>query len=135
MLKIRKLTKTDYKILNDWWRFWKFPPPPKEVLPNMGLGGKMVVDELGNNICSAFLYNTDSALAWIEFCVSSPYIRDRKIRKEARVFLIKELTNEARERGYLAVFASIKSESLIQDYIEAGYSADGLKATELIIRL
>jgi hypothetical protein len=134
-MEARNLVESDYDILSEWWKWNRFPIPPKEVLPNGALGGKMVVDELGNNICSAFLYNTDSALAWIEFCVSSPYIRDRKIRKEARVFLIKELTNEARERGYLAVFASIKSESLIQDYIEAGYSADGLKTTELIIRL
>lgn len=134
-MEARNLIESDYDILSEWWKWNRFPIPPKGILPNMGLGGKMVVDELGNNICSAFLYNTDSALAWIEFVVASPHIKDREIRRKSQVFLIESLTNEARERGYLAVFASIKSESLIQRYIEAGYYADGLKTTELIIRL
>lgn len=134
-MEARNLVESDYDILSEWWKWNRFPIPPKGILPNMGLGGKMVVDELGNNICSAFLYNTDSALAWIEFVVASPHIKDREIRRKSQVLLIESLTNEARERGYLAVFASIKSESLIQRYIEAGYSADSLKTTELIIRL
>ncbi len=134
-MEARRLTEEDYKVLVGFWKYNRFPPPPKEILPNNALGGKMVVDEQGNNLCAGFLYNTDSALAWIEFVVASPHIKNREIRRKSQVFLIESLTNEARERGYLAVFASIKSESLIQRYIEAGYSADGLKTTELIIRL
>jgi len=134
-MEARNLTESDYEVLSEWWKWNRFPIPPKEVLPNMGLGGIMINDGLGNNICSGFIYNTDSKLAWIEFIVASPHIKDRDIRRKGQVFLIESLTNEARERGYLAVFASIKVESLIQRYIEAGYSADGLKATELVIRL
>jgi len=134
-LHSRFLDASDYSILVNWWAWNRFPSPPKEMLPNMGLGGMMVVDENGNNICAGFLYNTDSALSWIEFIVASPDIKDREIRRKGLVFLIESLTNEARERGYLAVFASIKVESLIQRYIEAGYSADGKKSTELVIRL
>lgn len=134
-MEARNLVESDYEVLVGYWTWNRFPPPPKEVLPNNALGGIMVIDEQGNNLCAGFLYNTDSALAWIEFIVASPHIKDRDIRRKSQVFLIESLTNEARERGYLAVFASIKVESLIQRYIEAGYSADGLKATELVIRL
>jgi len=134
-MEARRLVESDYEVLVEYWKWSRFPPPPKEMLPNMGLGGMMVADENGNNICAGFLYNTDSALAWIEFIVANPQIKDREIRRKGLVFLIESLTNEARELGYLAVFASIKVESLIQRYIEAGYSADGKKSTELVIRL
>jgi len=134
-MEARRLVESDYEVLVEYWKWSRFPPPPKEMLPNMGLGGMMVADENGNNICAGFLYNTDSALAWIEFIVANPQIKDREIRRKGLVFLIESLTNEARELGYFAVFASIKVESLIQRYIEAGYSADGKKSTELVIRL
>jgi hypothetical protein len=134
-MKARNLIESDYEDLVEYWKWNRFPPPPKEVLPNNAKGGMMVVDEFGNNICGGFFYETNSVLGWIEFIVASPLIKDRKVRKEGQVFLIKSLCEKARKKGYLAIFASIKVESLIQRYIEAGFSKDDLKSTELIIRL
>ena len=131
----RNLVESDYEDLVEYWKYNRFPPPPKEVLPNNAKGGMMVVDEFGNNICAGFLYETNSSLAWCEFIVASPLIKDRKIRKEGQVFLIKSLCDKARKKGYLAVFASIKHDALIERYIEAGFSKDDLKSTELIIKL
>lgn len=134
-MKARNLVESDYEDLVEYWKWNRFPPPPKEMLPNNALSGMMVVDEFGNNICGGFLYETNSGIAWCEFIVASPLIKDRKVRKEGQVFLIKALCEKARKKGYLAVFSSIKYDALIERYIEAGFSKDNLKSTELIIRL
>jgi hypothetical protein len=81
-MKIRWISNDDYATLVEWWKFWRFVPPTQEILPNNGLSGLVVTDENDNMICAGFLYATNSPIAWIEFIVSNPNVKDKKIRKE-----------------------------------------------------
>lgn len=132
-LKFLPLQDYDYEVLCDFWDWWKFPAPPKKCLPNNGLGGIKIVNEFNTIICAGFLYETNSGIAWLEFIVSNPYIKDRKIRHEAQILLISMLTIEAEEKGFTAVFASITNKSLIKKYIEVGYTKNPIGSVELTI--
>jgi hypothetical protein len=129
------LQESDYKTLCKFWKWWKFSIPPKNCLPNNGLGGIKIVDNTGAIICAGFLYETNSGIAWLEFIVSNPYIKDKKLRHDAQIQLIALLTVEAEEKGFTAVFASITHKSLIEKYIEIGYTPNPIPSTELVMAL
>lgn len=131
----RNLTEYDYNVLVNWWKFWRFTPPPQSILPNNGLGGIMIVDEYGYYSCAGFLYETNSKIAWIEYIVSNPNEKDKKTRNESLKYLILELTSIAEEKGYIATFSSIKNENLINKYIECGYVPSLGKCTELTFKI
>ncbi len=129
------LENEDYEILCEYWKFWKFPAPPKKCLPNGGTGGIKLVNEEKEIVCAGFLYETNSGIAWLEFIVSNPNIRDKNIRHDALVQLISFLTIEAEEKGFDVVFTSIINENLIKKYEEVGYTKNTMKSTELSIVL
>lgn len=120
MFNIRPLTEEDYQMLCEWWKINRFPAPPQDCLPNNGKGGIMV-SKNGIDICAGFLYYTNSKLAWLEFIVANFHYRE-KDRGEALQFLIDELSGIAERKGFKAVFASIKKESLINHYEACGFS-------------
>lgn len=134
-LNFRTLEENDYEILCEFWEFWKFSAPPKECLPNNGLGGIKIIDDNNIIICAGFLYETNSGIAWLEFIVLNPNIRDKKVRKDAQILLISLLTIEAEEKGFSAVFASISHPSLIDKYVEIGYTKKSTSSTELVIAI
>ena len=120
MFKVRPLTEEDYTVLCEWWKWFRFPAPPQECLPNNGLGGIMVSRD-GTDIVAGFLYFTNSKMCWLEFIVSNPQYRD-KDRTEAIRLLIDELTGIAQRKGYKVVFSSVKKEGLVNHYEACGYS-------------
>ena len=134
-----RLEEKDYEEFCQWWSFWKFQAPPLDSLPNKGLGGLKIifVDDEGqaNNVCAGFLYETDSAIAWLEFIISSPKIKDRKIRYESQVDLIRYLTVQAGQKGYKYVFSSLENKNLISKFKEVGYVESNTSHKELIIKL
>jgi hypothetical protein len=132
---VNKLQEEDYNKFVNWWIFMRFPVPPKESLPNNGLGGIKLTDENGIDCCVGYLFETNSNLAWLEFIVANPNIKDNDIRHKMLVELIATLTLQARNKGFKAVFASISNENLIKKYLEVGYIASKIKTTELIINL
>lgn len=138
-MEVRLIEKRDYEILCEYWKFWKFPPPPMEFLPNNGLGGLKIVikDDQGTEhiACAGFLYETNSKCAWLEFVVSNPNIRDKKIRHEALEDLVRYLTVQAQQKGFGYVFSSLKSESLIKIFEQVGYSISNSKTSEVVIKL
>jgi hypothetical protein len=132
-MEIRVVKYSDYEQLKEWWDFWKFPAPPISVLPKYDeelTTGLMVVKD-GVNICAGFLYETNSALCWLEFIVANP-----KVNKEERGIaldkLIQEFTIEAQTLGFGAIFASIKHPSLLNRYVKAGYEIGTINTNELI---
>ena len=133
MFKIRLLTDDDYLNMVKWWNFWKFPPPPKEYLPSEGKSGIMVTKD-GIDICSGFLFFTNSKMAWLEYIVSNNEYKE-KDRKEAIQFLINELTHLAKRKGFKVVFTSVKNKSLINHMTDCGYIIGSENTTEMIIRL
>lgn len=133
MFKIRVLTDDDFPTLQKWWDWWGFPQPPKNYLPDEGRGGIMVTKN-GINICAGYLFFTNSKMAWLEFIVSNNEYRD-KDRKDSKLFLINELTQIAKRKGFKIVFTSITEPSLINRFKECGYNVGSENTTELIIRL
>lgn len=134
-LNFLPLEESDYETLCEYWTWWEFSIPPKNCLPNNGLGGTKIVDENGTIICAGFLYETNSGIAWIEFIVSNPFVKDKKLRYNAQIELITMLTIEAEEKGFRAVFASITNKNLIKKYVEVGYTKNPISSTELTIAL
>ncbi|MBP9793951.1 MAG: hypothetical protein KBC56_08135 [Flavobacterium sp.] len=132
-MEAQKIQKTDYEKFVDWWKWNRFPIPPSRMLPNNGLGGLKIVSDGGIDICAGFLFETNSGIAWIEFIVANPDIKDKKIRHESQIMLIANLTVEAEEKGFEAVFSSVKNPSLIKKFIEVGYTPN--QTTELMIKI
>jgi hypothetical protein len=132
--KFLPLEESDYEKICEFWDFWNFAHIPRNCLPNNGLGGLKIVDDQGIIICAGFLYETNSGIAWLDFIVLNPYIKDRKVRYDAQIELISLLTVEAEEKGFSAVFSSVTNKHLIKKYVEIGYTTTP-NATELIIKL
>lgn len=133
-MQVQKITSQDYDILHSFWKTWKFPPPPPEFLPDNGLGGLKIVMN-GEIVCAGFLYETNSKVAWLEFVVSNPNIKDRDLRHKALVDLIRYLTVQAEMKGYKYVFSSLRNPSLTDKFKEVGYSASKPNHTEVVIKL
>ena len=131
-MKSRWISNDDYSILVEWWKFWRFFPPTQDILPNNGLSGLVITDENDNMICAGFLYATNSPIAWIEFIVSNPNVKDKKVRKESLTFLIQELTNLAKENNFKVIYSSLKNENLMNKYLECGFKKAGTNTTEMI---
>jgi hypothetical protein len=133
MFNVRMLTDDDFPKLIEYWKFWRFPAPKKEYLPDEGRGGIMVHKD-GINICAGYLFFTNSKIAWLEFIVSNHEYKEND-RKEAICFLINELTHIAKSKGFKIVFTSIKNQNLINRFKECGYSVGTENTTELLIKL
>jgi len=132
-MKAGAIVNEDYDKFVGWWKWNRFPVPPKQMLPDNGLGGLKITGEDGIDICAGFLYETNSKIAWLEFVVSNPGIKDKKIRHESQIMLIANLTVLAEEKGFEAVFSSVKNPSLIKKFIEVGYTPN--QTTELMIKI
>ena len=128
----RWITTEDYDTLVEWWKFWRFCPPTQEVLPDNGLSGIVVTDDDDKPICAGFLYYTNSPIAWIEFIVSNPDVKDKKIRHDSLVFLIKELSAIALSNNRKVIYSSLKNENLMNKYVECGFQKGGSNTTEMI---
>lgn len=125
-------TPRDYKTICDWGKFWRFPIPPSNFLPDNGLGGIMVIGEDGKELCCGFLYETNSSACWMEYIISNPEIKDKVARKESIEYLVSTITEIARNRGYEYVFTVVKNENLINKYLSCGFVKGTQNSTEMI---
>jgi hypothetical protein len=132
MLHVRSLIPEDYsENLVKWWNDWRWTPPPQEFLPYNGLGGFMVCDE-DYPVVAGFLYTTNSSVAWIEFIVSNIEYRHKKNRKEAIRLLIVTLEELAKINGKKYIYSSLKSEPLINSYMDCGFVKGSSNTQEMI---
>ncbi len=120
MLSIRNLNENDYETFVDWWRFWRFPAPTREMLPANGLNG-FVVKHDDVDVCGGFLYFTNSNMCWLEYIVSNYEVRDRQIRKESIELLINTLLDYAKTSGFSVVYTSLKNENLKNKFENCGF--------------
>lgn len=132
MFDIRVLDN-DYNELLDWWKWFRFPAPAQEFLPENGNGGLMV-SKNGVNICVGFIYYTNSKIAWLEYVVSNPNYKE-KDRTVAIEYLIYCMANLIQDTGYKAIFTSVKNENLIKRFENVGFSKGTNNTTEMILKL
>lgn len=130
MFNARVLKEEDYQELASWWKWWKFPPPAQEMLPNNGTCGIMLSKE-GVNVCAGFIYYTNSKMCWIEFIVSNPNYR-KSDRKEALLVLINELGDIAKSKGFKVAYTNLKNASLINHFADCQYIKGSIQTTEMI---
>ena len=129
MLLIRKLIESDYDTLVEWFKWFRFTVPPKEMLPQNGCGGIMVHKEV--DICAGFIYRTDSQICWMEFIISNPNYRESD-RAEAIKFLIESLSSIAKSMGYSIIFTSVKEEHLINHLKKCGFTIEKGTSKEMV---
>jgi len=131
-LKARQLETTDYDDLVEWGKFWRFPIPPKEFLPDDGTCGLMVEDSKGRVHCAGFIYETNSKACWLEYVISNPNTKDKILRNKSITLLINGLTSLAEEWGYKWIFTSVKNPHLIKRYEDCGFAIGTKGTTEMI---
>ena len=130
---VRYLIESDYEMLCQWWKNWRFPAPQRDFLPENGCGG-LLVKKNGIPIVAGFIYFTNSAVAWNEFIVSNFDYKD-KDRKEAIKILIFELTDLAKRNGSKYVYTVVKNQNLKKAYQEIGFSNGSVKVDEMVMVL
>jgi hypothetical protein len=130
-MEFRYIEQSDYETLVDWWKFWKFPAPPIEMLPDSGV----IVNKDGVDICAGFIYFTNSKTCWIEFIVSNPNVRQKEDRRDAIISLIDILCSIGKNNGYTIAYTSLKNQSLQNKYLECGFIEGSKNCNEYIKRL
>lgn len=129
MFKARQLTEEDYPTLLKWWADNRFPPVAQHALPLNGTGGLMVSID-GKDVCAGFIYDTNSSLAWLEFIVMDFNLKDRKLRKQAKTYLIENLCKLLPNKK--AIFTSVKNDGLIDSLIDSGFIVGSKNTVEMI---
>jgi hypothetical protein len=120
-LYIRRLEDNDYdNILLTWWKAWGWEAPPKDFLPNDGVGGFIVYDN-DIPVCAGFVYVTNSKVSWVDWIISNKEYREKPNRKDAINLLIDTLTNQCKSFGSKYIYALIKNKNLIETYENFGY--------------
>ena len=131
-MEVRNLKHDDYNTLVEWWKFWRFPAPAREILPNNALDGYKITDK-GVDICAGFIYRTSSPyLWWIEFIVANPKVRDRELREMSIIALLNYMSEVVKSLGGKVIYSSIKHENLIKHYEKSGFKKGTIGATEMI---
>lgn len=128
----RLLKEEDYDQLVEWWKWHRFPVPERELLPNNGCSGVMVSLD-GINCCAGFIYLTNSPIvAWSEYIVSNPKIKDKEKREESLLFLIETISLLAKKSGCRLLFTTLNHESLKEKYIKSGFQIASKNTVEMI---
>lgn len=126
--KLRAITDVEYdEVLVNWWKDWRWTPPSKDFLPNIGI----MVSKEDIDICAGYLYVTNSKVSWIEFIVSNFNYRESD-RKEAIEFLINSMCVYAKNAGTKYIYTSLNNRSLIKRYENCGFQTGSEGCVELI---
>jgi len=130
-MKIRKLTKSDYKTLEEWWKAWDWPPIKKDFLPEDGESGLMVEAEDGTLIVAGFLYMTNSNAVLLEWIISNPKYKEDD-RDAAITALILGAEQVVKNAGKKYMFTIGRNKSLIKKHKELGWHVDDKPSYEIV---
>ena len=116
---IRPIMVEDYTILMEWWKSYDgIEIPDSSILPTGGLGG-FVIEKKERMIAAAYIYFTNSAIAYIDFLISDPNYKS-KDRYEIIAQLIVACSNAAVKQGSKLVWAITTYNGVIQRCKELG---------------
>jgi len=132
-MQARLLNVCDYPTLVEWWKANRFTPPARDMLPESGTGGIMVSNSSGRDICSGFLFLTNSKVAWMEYIVADKEYKEAD-RPNAIIFLIEALKEIAKEQGFKYIFTVVNNPHLIKKYEQCGFLT-GSNSQEMIISI
>ena len=129
----RKLTEQDYSMLVDWWKWWRWPPPSKNLLPNNGTGG-IIIEKNNIPVVAGFLYFTNSEMVLLEWIVSNPKYKESD-RKDAIEMLINVSEQVCRKENKKYMFTIGRSKHLRETHEKLGWSVDTKSSYEIIKNL
>ena len=82
-MEIRLFDKEkDYETLCEWWDDWGLPNHHPDALSETGI----IISKDGVDICSGFIYSTDSYIVWFEFITMN-----KKTTKKQRKGVLEKL--------------------------------------------
>lgn len=131
----RYMTNEDYPIICKWWKDNRFPVQRMEDLPmvNGELQGVVVYNET-DLLCAGFIIETTIRTGvMIEYIVANFDIKDRKIRKDSQVFLLKSMVETAKAMGKKFAFSSLKNPGLVERYKDSGFKITSENTCEMFI--
>lgn len=128
------MTNSDYPMIVQWWKDNRFPVQKFEDLPIVqGELQGLVVSNNNVDLCAGFIIETTiSTGVMFEYMVANFKVKDRNLRKQSQVFLIKSVIETCKSMGKKFIFSSIKHPSLIPKYEEAGFARTSKGTTEMI---
>ncbi len=129
----RKLTEQDYSMLVDWWKWWRWSPPSKNLLPNNGTGG-IIIEKNNIPVVAGFLYFTNSEMVLLEWIVSNPKYKESD-RKDAIEMLISVSEQVCRKENKKYMFTIGRSKHLRETHEKLGWSVDSKSSYEIIKNL
>ena len=130
---VRKLTEQDYSMLVDWWKWWRWSPPSKNLLPDNGTGG-IIIEKNNIPVVAGFLYFTNSEMVLLEWIVSNPKYKESD-RKDAIEMLINVSEQVCRKENKKYMFTIGRSKHLRETHEKLGWSVDTKSSYEIIKNL
>ena len=130
---VRKLTEQDYSMLVDWWKWWRWSPPSKNLLPDNGTGG-IIIEKNNIPVVAGFLYFTNSEMVLLEWIVSNPKYKESD-RKDAIEMLINVSEQVCRKENKKYMFTIGRSKHLRETHEKLGWSVDSKSSYEIIKNL
>lgn len=116
-----------YDTLSDWWKAYNWQPVHPRMLPEDGY----VVTYDTKPICAAFLYKTDSCIAWAEWIISDP-TAERGAKDESLDMLLNHLWTKARQQGFTVLFTSTNMEKLKTRLSRVGFTQTDQNVTQFM---
>lgn len=129
-LIFRPLTNSDYDVICDWWKWWRWPVLTKEILPGNGESGFMV-EKNNVPIVACFVYFTNSTGAKLEWTVSNPKYKEND-RKQAIEMLINKTEEFCKNMGCKYIFSIGRNKHLIDTHKKLGWHVDKKPSYEII---
>ena len=130
---VRKLTEQDYSMLVDWWKWWRWSPPSKNLLPDNGTGG-IIIEKNNIPVVAGFLYFTNSEMVLLEWIVSNPKYKESD-RKDAIEMLINVSEQVCRKENKKYMFTIGRRKHLRETHEKLGWSVDSKSSYEIIKNL
>lgn len=124
------LNEQDYEIICKMMVSWGMRPLHRRMLSEYGA----IISKDGVDVCSGWLYQSDSKIAWIEWVVMSKEA-PRELRKGAIDFLYETLFEQARKLNYEVIMCAV-NHSLHKDNLtnKFGFVEDNEKNVKLLFK-
>lgn len=117
-----------HPVIAGWWKAHEWEIIPHDALPKTGY---IAVNEKREMVCAAWLYRTDSTLAWMEWYISDPLAAKTEV-SEGLDLIIQKLSEEAKEAGFQTIFTSMNHAGLIRRMQRHGFTVSDNNVTHLV---
>lgn len=115
-MEARLFQDSDYPLVCDWWTAWGWDCLPLDALPRIGC----VVESDGKPVGAAFLYQTDSSIAIMDWYITSAEVRGKK-RNGIIETAINFLSDAAQVLGFKSIISFARNRHLMKRMETSGF--------------